>query len=80
MAGGRPKNLVRQAAHAAGEKFYESPYPCGRCGGTLHYVSSNHCRNCAIEKGKARYAACDKEEQAKKDHEAYLKRLEKKPF
>jgi hypothetical protein len=77
MARGRPLNPIRQVARAAGEKFYEARTPCGKCGGTLHYVSSNHCRTCAINRGKARYAACDKVEQAKLDHERYQRRLEK---
>lgn len=80
MARGRPVNPLRQAARAAGEKFYQSQYPCIKCGGTLHYVSSNHCRTCAIMRGKARYAALDKVEQVKLNHEQYQKRLEKDVF
>jgi hypothetical protein len=74
--GGRAPNLPRNAARAAGLKFYLDQ-PCYICGCTKRYVSNAECVDCAIAAGQARYAARDDEARAnqkRRDHERYLRR------
>lgn len=74
----RPPNPTRQSAIAAGEKTYtDEAAPCF-CGGVVRYVSNTQCVECAIAKGKARYAAMDSAALAAlkaKDHTRYVTRL-----
>lgn len=74
----RPPNPTRQAAISAGEKIYtDDAAPCF-CGATLRYVSNTQCVECAIAKGRARYAALDSAARAalkSKDHARYERRL-----
>lgn len=37
---------LKQAAIDAGEKFYVSKTPCGRCGDLMRYVSNGGCMAC----------------------------------
>jgi hypothetical protein len=53
---GARRNKVRDAALAAGERFFVSK-PCRRCGSKIRYVSTSGCPTCAIALGCARYAA-----------------------
>lgn len=75
---GRPSNLPRNAARDAGEKTYtDAANPCF-CGGEIKYVSNATCVECAIAKGKARYAALDTKHRAalrSKDHLRYEARV-----
>ena len=77
MANGRPGNPLKEAAQAAGEKFFHDPTPCMFCGTHKHYASNASCVACAIERGKARYAKLDEAAKAVlkvQDHERYQRR------
>lgn len=78
MPRGRPANLPRGAARVAGDKTYiDESNPCF-CGGVTRYVSNAQCVDCAIAKGKTRYASLDGDALAAlkaKDHARYEARL-----
>lgn len=78
MPRGRPVNLPRGAALRAGDKTYiDESNPCF-CGGVVRYVSNAQCIDCAIAKGRTRYAALDPDALAAlkaKDHARYEARL-----
>lgn len=84
MPRGRPHNIPRATALAAGERTYlDESNPCF-CGGTSRYAVNAQCIECAISKGKTRYAALDADALAAlkaKDHSRYVARLrrEKEP-
>lgn len=78
MSRGRQSNVPRNEARAAGLKTYDDPARGCWCGCDTRYVSNAQCIDCAIAKGRARYAALDLDGLAAvkaKDHERYLKRL-----
>jgi hypothetical protein len=73
---GRPPNLLRDIARAAGLKTL-SDEACFVCGCTERYVNNAQCVDCAIAAGQARYAAQDdsaRADQKRRDHERYLRR------
>lgn len=78
---GRPTNLIRNAALAAGEATYrDEANPCW-CGCMIRYSKNAQCQDCLIAKGKARYAALQGDALLKRkadDHARYLARLAKK--
>lgn len=65
MPTGRPQNLPRAEARAAGRKYFKAENPCRRgpvenpCGDTRRYVSNAECVTCAIRQGMDRYHALD---------------------
>lgn len=77
----RPPNPSRTLARDAGMKLYsDEANPCF-CGATAKYVSNAQCVECAIAKGKSRYAGLDESDRAAlkaKDHERYITRLRKR--
>lgn len=77
MPRGRPPNVPRNEARAAGLRTYTDPEGCW-CGGTARYTSNAQCVDCSIAKGRARYAALDEAGLAElkaADHARYLARL-----
>lgn len=77
MARGRPPNLARNEARAAGLRIYVDPNPCF-CGSDTKYVSNAQCVECLIAAGKAKYAALDPDAKAAvaaRDHVRYQRRL-----
>lgn len=59
MPRGRPPNIARNEARAEGLKIYmDLAAPCF-CGCEVKYVANSRCVDCAIAKGKARYAGLD---------------------
>jgi hypothetical protein len=77
----RPPNPSRTLARDAGLKTYDDESnPCF-CGATAKYVSNAQCVECAIAKGKTRYATLDDSARAAlkaKDHERYITRLRRR--
>lgn len=81
MSRGRPANIPRNEARAAGHRTYVDPTPCFACGSVERYASNAQCVECLIAKGKERYAALDAaglEQWKGRDRERYLKRLARK--
>lgn len=78
MPRGRKPNLPRSAARDAGDKTYsDESNPCF-CGGVIRYTVNAQCVECAIAKGKTRYASLDPDALAAlkaKDHARYEARL-----
>lgn len=78
MPRGRPPNLPRNEARAAGLKRFEG-IEC-ICGCTSRYVSNAQCVDCSIAAGRDRYAALDEDRLAAtkaRDHARYLRRAER---
>lgn len=81
MARGRPPNLARNEARAAGLKTYDAAEPCW-CGCVEFYVSNGRCRDCTIAAAQAHYRALAPEALAElkaKDRGRYVQRLLRKP-
>lgn len=80
MARGRPPNLKRNEARAAGIKTYEdTDHPCW-CGSETKYTKNAACVACLIEKGKTRYANLEGaalEKRKQDDHARYEARIAK---
>lgn len=77
MARGRPPNLRRNEAAAAGLKTYDDPDTACWCGSTIKYTANAGCVDCLIEKGKARYSRLEGaalDERKRKDHARYAAR------
>lgn len=75
---GRPPNPSRNLARDAGETTYNAEASPCFCGGVVRYTSNAQCVDCAIAKGKERYAALDPGERETlrvKDHARYERRL-----
>lgn len=71
---GRPVNALRAAAKRAGERFYADHDPCMICGTNKRYVSNAGCVECAVSRGKARYAGLDETAKAdlkRRDHDRH---------
>ena len=75
LSRGRPPNVLRDAARAAGEKFFADAVPCPKCGTNRRYAVNGNCVQCAIDRGSQRYANLDEAGQLQrraKDHARYL--------
>lgn len=69
---GRPPNLNRLAAIAAGLSKYEAN-PCW-CGCTSRYVKNLGCVECSIAQAKGHYAKVPPDERKARDHALYVRR------
>lgn len=77
MPRGRPPNVPRMTARAAGLKTYIDPTPCF-CGSDEKYVSNARCVACSIYAARNRYANLDADALAElkaKDKARYTQRL-----
>lgn len=77
MSHGRPANIPRNEARAAGLKFYDDPDACLICGTNQRYTSNASCVECLIANGKAKWAALDegaKLAQRERDQARYQRR------
>lgn len=80
---GRPANIEREQARAAGLRFYTAADACDRCFDDRRYVSNGQCVTCSINAGKLRYRALDPgqhEVRRAREHARYMARAQAIPF